>query len=45
MPMQATDDAGDEVEEDEDDIEKAVAKEVESMKRPRKEQRFGSSIF
>lgn len=30
---------------EEEDIEKAIAKEVQMIKRPRKEQRFGESIL
>lgn len=41
------DDVGNDVSdaEEEEDIEKAIAKEVQKIKRPRKEQRFGESLL
>ena len=44
-PEQAVhEDGEDDVEDGADDLEKQIAREVESMKRPRKEQRFGMSL-
>ena len=44
-PEEADDDDGeDDLHDRADDLEKQIAREVESMKRPRKEQRFGKSL-
>ena len=45
-PGETVDDDGeDNIGDGADDLEKQVAREIESMKRPRKEQRFGMSLY